>query len=216
MFTLKGRQDKYRLLLPENFLPEGIIEKYSEVLNKSHSFIYKPIDFLNETIQKIQVLGFTGGTLQQSQQGKSTLLKDDEEEMAYSSSEYSYRAAANPINLIDKTINIEFKHTNGFVNYFMIFEAFFYQYERSTSGNDLPGNFAIDIYNEYNEVYSRIILYHPLIDSMDMLDLDFSQPIAQSQTFKVTFKYSNIDFQFINTERTEPFDDLPQNQQVLV
>ena len=33
---------------------------------------------------------------------------------------------------------------------------------------------------------------------MDMLDFDFTQPIAQSQTFQVVFKYSNFDFQFIN------------------
>ena len=41
---------------------------------------------------------------------------------------------------------------------------------------------------------------------MDMLDLDMSQPIAQSQTFKIEFKYSNFDFEFI--EITPEDDDL--------
>ena len=39
--------------------------------------------------------------------------------------------------------------------------------------------------------------FDPLIDGIDMLDLDFSQPVANSQTFRVIFKYSNIDFQFL-------------------
>ena len=33
-----------------------------------------------------------------------------------------------------------------------------------------------------------------------MLDLDFTQPVATSQTFRVIFKYSNIDFEFIEDD----------------
>jgi hypothetical protein len=42
----------------------------------------------------------------------------------------------------------------------------------------------------------------PIINGMDMLDFDYTQPIAQSGTFKVEFKYSNFDYQFI-TQKDE-------------
>jgi hypothetical protein len=54
--------------------------------------------------------------------------------------------------------------------------------------------------NEHGEIYARVLIHGPIIDAMDMLDLSYTQPIAQSQTFQVTFKYSNIEFEFISEE----------------
>ncbi len=36
--------------------------------------------------------------------------------------------------------------------------------------------------------------------AMDMLNFDYTQPIAQNESFKVEFKYSNFDFEFITDE----------------
>jgi hypothetical protein len=63
-------------------------------------------------------------------------------------------------------------------------------------------NIDIDIFNERGEVYAKIVLMDPIINGMDMLDFDYTQPIAQSGTFKVEFKYSNFDYQFI-TQKDE-------------
>ena len=38
---------------------------------------------------------------------------------------------------------------------------------------------------------------------MDMLSLDYTQPVAQSQSFKVEFKYSNFDFEFISIDNKD-------------
>ena len=32
MFTLKGRQDGFRLLLPKDFIPKPVEEKYAKIL----------------------------------------------------------------------------------------------------------------------------------------------------------------------------------------
>lgn len=202
--NLKGRQDKWRLLLPEDLIPNEIKEKYAKVLKRQHSFIYKPIDLLNESIQKIQVLGFTGGTMEQPQSMHGEPLRTPsrtaENNMMHSTNQIPYRSPFGPVSLVDKTLNVVFRHQAGFLNYFLLFESFFYQYSRDTKSDALPSVFPIDIYNEDGEVYCRIMLYDPLIDSMDMLDLDFTQTVAQSQTFQVVFKYSNIDFQFIEDD----------------
>lgn len=210
MLSLRGRQDQYRILFPDNFIPEVLKEKYGKILKNKKSFIHDPTTFLSETIQKIQILGFQSGTVQQRQTGKGeSILKTpgfEGYDMAMSSSEYSYRNDQSPVNLIDKTLNIDFKHTLGYVNYFLLFESFFYQYMRDKKNLELPEQFTIEIFNEAGEVYSRIVIYDPLIDAMDMLDLDFTQPVAKSQTFRVIFKYSNIDFQFIDTDFNTDID----------
>lgn len=207
MFSLRGRQDNFRLLFPKEFLCEEITEKYSKIINSKRSFIVTPIDFLNETVQSIQVLGFTDGTIEQQQTGRGTFTsirgREDQNRFLHTSSAVNYRSETNPINLIDKTLNVNFRHTLGFVNYFMIFENFFYQYQRDTSYDQLIPNLFVDILDNVGNIYSRIELIHPIISGIDMLDLNFTQPIAQSQTFKVEFKYSNLDFQFIENDDSE-------------
>lgn len=204
MLSLKGRQDNWRLLFDKDFIPDEITEKYTKVLNMRKSFITQPVDFINETIQKVQVLGFSNATFAQQQTTRNTPTRNAdriaENNFQGSYDDVQYRAVTSPVSIIDKTLNVQFRMSQGYLNYFILFESFFYKYCRDTSNEQLDTHFNIDIYNEFGEIYARIVLYKPVIDAMDMLDLDFTQPVAQSQTFQVTFKYSNIDFQFIETD----------------
>lgn len=200
--NLKARQDGFKLIIPDEFICDEIKDKYAKIIQDQKSFAYKPIDFLNETIQSVQVLGFVDSTIPQPQSGKGMkpLIdpnRKEENRFMHTSTDYNYRSEKNPIALIDKTLNVYFRHTLGYVNYFLLFENFFYQYSRDRKYEELPYNFNIDILNNLGEVYSRVVIYNPIINSIDMLDFNYNQPIAQQQNFKVEFKYSNIDYQFM-------------------
>ena len=209
MFALKGRQDGFRLLLPKDFLCQEIEEKYGKILNSKKSFYIKPIDFLNESIQKVQVLGFTNATIAQRQSSTGTQFfrfgedRTSQNKFMFPSTDYNYRSPNSPIDLIDKTLNIEFRHTLGYLNYFMLYENFWYQFARDRQYKELPPNFNVDILNENGSIFGRIVLESPIVNGMDMLDFDYTQPIANSQTFKVEFKYSNINFDFIEVKEDE-------------
>ena len=166
MFGLKGRQDAFRLLLPKEFIMPEVEENYSEILRNKNSFYDTPIDFLNETIQKVQVLGFNDATVvqQQSSRGNKPILDQDrkkQNEFMFPSNDYNYRSEVSPIALIDKTLNITFKHTLGYLNYFLLFENFFYQYTRDRKYKDLDYQFSVDIYNERGSIYSRRLIDSP-------------------------------------------------------
>lgn len=206
MFSLRSRQDKFRIQFPKEFIPSEIEEKYSKILREKHSFFISPIEFLNETIQKIEVLGFNDATVAQQQprhgdyNNSSNSNKININRFMYPASDTVYRASTNPESLLDKTLNITFKHTLGFLNYFLIFECFLYHYKRQTKYKEIIKELPIDLFDNKGAVYSRIILQGPIINSMDMLSLDYSQPTAQSQTFMVIFKYSDFDYQFIEAD----------------
>lgn len=205
MFTLSRRKDAFRLILPKEFIPEEINEKYSNILRKARSFYKRPIDFLNETIQRVEVLGFNNATMVQQQPGRGTPIRDprrvNQNEFMHMMSDYNYRSAENPIQLIDKTLNVDFRHTLGHLNYFLLFESFIYQYCRDTKYSpDLDFNFKIDLLNENGAIYSSLVLFDPLINGIDMLAFDNTSPISTSESFKVTFKYSNFDYQFIDVD----------------
>lgn len=201
MLSLNANKDNWQLIFDNDFIPEEIKNKYTKVLSLKKSFITDPVSFVNESVQKIQVLGFNGASFQQQQTTVGYPLRDQtrtaENYFQHAASDVNYRSVANPIQIIDKTLNVQFRMDQGFLNYFIIFESFFYKYCRDTTYEDLDQFFVINIYNELNEVYCRIKLYHPIIDSMDMLDLDFSNVKPSQDTFQVVFKYTNIEFEFI-------------------
>ena len=205
MFSLRGRRDSFRLILPKEFICDELVEKYTKILQDKHSFIVNPIDFVNETIQGVEVLGFTDSTVTQMQtfRGTNFSKREQENNFLHTTSDVNYRSEKNPIALIDKTLNVKFRHTLGYVNYFLLFENFFYLYMRDTKYEDMVPNFFIDILDNIGNIYSRIEIIHPIINSIDMLSLDYTQPVAQSDTFTIQFKYSNLDFQFISNNDSE-------------
>ncbi len=203
MFGLKGRQDGFRLLFPKEFLVPEIEEKYTKILSDKHGYYLTPIDFVNESIQKVNVLGFQNGTVvqQQTTRGSNpTMYADriDQNKLLYGGSEFNYRNTVSPIALTDKTFNVTFRHSLGYLNYFILFENFWYLFSRDMKYDDMMQMLPIEILNERGEMYARIKLFYPMINSMDMLEFDYSQPIAQSQTFNIEFKYSNFDLEFID------------------
>ena len=80
----------------------------------------------------------------------------------------------------------------------MIFENFWWLYSRDKQYSDMRLEFTVDLLDNNEKVYSRIVIKDPMIDGIDMLDFDYTQPVAESGTFNVIFKYSNIDYQFID------------------
>jgi len=117
-------------------------------------------------------------------------------EFLYPATEETYRSENSPISLTDKTFNIRFRHTLGYLNYFIIFENFWYMYSRDMKYSDMMHDIYIDIFNEIGEIYCKIHLIDPIINSMDMLSFNFTQPVAASESFQVEFKYSDFEFDF--------------------
>lgn len=214
MFRLPQRRDKFRLLLPDEFIPEEIEEKYTKILVDAHSFITKPIEFLNESIQKVEVLGFNSATIAQEQtrHGGPIRIPSRVEENYFQggASEVVYRMPGSATQLIDHTLNIDFRHTLGYVNYFLLLESFYYQFSRDTENlhKNLDIDFNVDLLNDNDAIYSRIVLKKPVMDAMDMLQFDYSQPIHQSSTFRTIFKYSDFDYQFISCDNNTNFQTI--------
>ena len=208
MLALNAKNNGARLLFPREFLHPEVEEKYAKVLKRKRSFFTKPIDFINETIQRVDILGFNNASLQQRQTGRGYPLLDpsrvEENNFMHTNTDYSYRSEVSPIELIDKTLNVEFRHTLGFLNYIILFENFWYLYSRDHPYKDMVRQFHIDLFDEVGTIYCRVEIDDPIINGMDMISFDFTQPVTNPSSFKIEFKYSNFDFIFPD----KYFDDI--------
>ena len=68
--------------------------------------------------------------------------------------------------------------------------------------------FQVELLNSKGSVYARINIKDPIIDGIDMLDFDYTQPIEQSQTFNVIIKYSDFEYEFVEAESSNWNDEV--------
>lgn len=194
MLSLSPRYDLFRFLLPIEFIPKEVRDKYDDILRKSQSVITSTIDLVNESIKGVTIPGLDDLTVDQQQIsrriGGGIEPKHDNTTMT----------VGNPIDKINKSITITFRHVSGFMNYFILFESIFHRIlknENYKDGTDL----YIDLMDELGKPALRVFLFQCHIQSLEGLDLSMDKVERQTDTFSMEVKFNNIDIEFANVTR---------------
>lgn len=207
MLSLSPRYDLFKFLLPLDFLPKEIEEKYYKILNRNASVIQKPIDYLNESIQSINIPGISELNISQEQHSFNDIKRSNKtlgKINVEPKHEVTYQSSENPLAKINKEFKITFRLNQGLYNYFMLYETIFYRYLKPI-GEQQDELFMIDLLDETGKITSRIKLLDVFIDGIEGLDFTYSKVDRQVDTFDVTFKFNNIDFVFIEQDNGKEF-----------
>lgn len=189
--SLNPRFDTFRFALPKELVPDEIYQKWYDVLNRyDKNVIREPIDIINESIQSVEVGGTGDSTIEQNQTYHNPNTKRIEPH-----SKVTYRSSKNPVDLIPNELTITFRHTQGFYNYFLLFESWFYHYAKENTEDGFVPFLYIEIMDEMGEVVDHVSFSHPVFDSIDSLQLSYNKTDRSFETFTCKFKYSNIDFE---------------------
>ena len=201
MLSLSPRYDLFKFEFPKTFLPEDVNEKYQKILNQNAGVLSTPIDYLNESIQGINIPGISDLTIDQIQHSSNSINGLGKINVEPSRNN-TYKSTGNPLDKINKEITITFRFNQGFYNYFMLYETIFWKYCKPTN---LPNEdvLYIELMNETGKVISRIKFFECVIDGLDGLEFTYSKIERDSGTFNLTFKYNNIDFAFIDENGNE-------------
>ena len=201
MLSLSPRYDLFRFELPKTFLPEEINTKYQNILNRNAGVITTPIDYLNESIQGINIPGMTELVTEQQQHSHNSINPSNRLNIEPGRSN-SYKSTGNPLDKINKEITITFRFNQGFYNYFMLYETIFWKYCKPTNypNEDV---LYIELLDETGKIIARIKFFDCVIDGIDGLDFNYSKIQRDSGTFDMTFKFNNIDFTFVDENGKE-------------
>lgn len=202
--SLSPRLDLFSFKFPKDFLPAAINEKYAKVLNKEKNVIISPIDYLNESIQGVTMPGLQNLLIEQQQHSPSRpaniypqkglaggRLNIEPERINQS---YS---PANILSQIGGELKITFRRNQGLYNYLMLYETAFYKCLKEYASNTGDRVFVLNILDETGVIIGRIQFFDPRIDSIDGLEFSYNKLDRQPDTFDITFKYNNIDFDLI-------------------
>ena len=200
MLSLNPRFDLFKFTLPKDFLPEEVEKKYAEIINREPGVVTTPIDYLNESIQSINIPGISELVIQQEQHESNPIKPRLRKINVEPKRDINYLSSGNPLEKLGKEFKVTFRMNQGLFNYFMIYETIFYRYVKHESIRPYDPVFLIDILNEDGTVVSRIKLKDLYIDGIDGLDFSYNKVEREVNTFDVNFKFNNIDFVFIVNE----------------
>lgn len=195
--SLSPRFDLYRFVLPKDFLPTEVEEKYSLLISKEPGVVTTPIDYLNESIQSINIPGISDLVIVQPQHERNSTIPRLHKLNVEPKHDINYLSSGNPLEKLGKEFRVTFRLNQGLYNYFMIYETIFHRYAKPETVRPYDPVFYIDILGEDGTAVSRILLKDLYIDGIDGLDFNYNKTERDSTTFDVTFKFNNIDFDFI-------------------
>lgn len=195
MLSLSPRYDLFKFSFPKDFLPNEIIERYSAILNKDSAVIYSPIDYLNESIQGVDFPGISDVLIQQVQHGHNSIVGKNKINVE-PQHEITYTSPENPLSKINPEFKVTFRMNQGLYNYFMLYETIFYHICKPTSRPVDPVLY-IELLNEEGIIVSRIKFIDVYINGIDGLEFQYDKTKRDTNTFDVSFRFNNIDFEFL-------------------
>ena len=202
MLSLSPRYDLIRFHLPKTFIPPTVEEKYTKWLNTDAYTMKSSIDYLNESIQGVTMPGIQGLTMTQQQHGSNNIKLDSIKKRinVEPMHEINHISSGNPLEKMDKEFKVTFRTNQGLLNYFMLYETAFHYACREYRWEVEPVMY-IEILNEDGTVISKVKFIDVYIEGIEGLDFNYSKIDRESNTFDVTFKFNNIDFEyFVNNE----------------
>ena len=202
MLSLSPRYDLIRFHLPKTFIPTEVEEKYTKFLNTDAYTMKSAIDYLNESIQGVSMPGISGLTITQQQHGSNNIKLDSIKKRINVEPihEINHISSGNPLEKMDKEFKVTFRLNQGLYNYFMLYETAFYYACREYRWDCEPVMY-IEILNEEGTVISKVKFIDVYIDGIDGLDFNYTKVERETNTFDVTFKFNNIDFEyFVNND----------------
>lgn len=196
MLSLSPRYDLFKFSFPKDFLPIEIEKKYSKIIRNNQGVITTPIDYLNESIQGVNFPGISDVIVLQAQHGSNDIQRRLGRMNIEPKADMIYQSPANPLDKIERSFKVTFRMNQGLYNYFMLYETLFHQICKPIDRGHQP-IYYIEILNETGEVVSKVIFKDVLMDSIDGLEFNYNKLERDSGTFDVNFKFSNIDFEFM-------------------
>lgn len=188
MLSLNPKMSQFRFIIPTEFLPEEIKDKYREVINREPSVLYDPIDYLNESIKGVSFPGISELIQEQAQTSTNTNKMGREPARMNVTT-----TIKNPLELIDNTITVTFRCNRGFVNYFMVYEMLFHRLMKTKNYRD-GDEFMLQLLDQNGKVISVVTFYQCHPEGMDGLNFSYSNTDPEEAEFSIVFRFNNINF----------------------
>ena len=177
---LNSRNNLFNFKLPRTFIPKEVADKYKKYLNRiPGNLITEPIDFVNYSIQGINLPGLNFDPISQNNNDGTT----------------RYFRGAIPIqNVIDRTFTIKMQLLDGFINYWIMQDTLLYYYSKTVK-QPYTDDLKLQIMDAEGIHLVSAVFEKPILHQISEIDLNMSANVAEFDTFELSFTYNKFNIQ---------------------
>lgn len=187
MGNFLNRKDLFYVELGKWFIPESIEKFYFPYINRMPTFIESPRTLVESTIQSITIPSYSYESIEQTT--VDTLNKNGVTS--------NYRNSTNMQDLSDKSLTVNFKTLNGYVNYWILQDTFFYHNDMK-NGNTFVGDISLRILDLEGLVMFTRVYKDCTFTGISEFEVGYGENIQTLDSFSITIKYSNVETTFAN------------------
>lgn len=202
--SLAPRFDQFRFMIPKEYIPQEVRDKYDEILSKNPSVFMNSMDYLNESIKGISLPAIENLIVEQQQVSHNSIKEDGQLKGRINIEPAHPNVTLSSDNILAKignTFTVTFRQNQGLYNYFMLYESIFHRFVKpELYRQDKTEIFDVIFLDENSVPVSRMMLYQPEFNGISGLEFSYDKVERQSDTFDVTFTFNNINFDFIPYE----------------
>ena len=198
--SLAPRFDQFRFMIPKEYIPAAVREKYDRMLAKNPSPFMSSMDYLNESIKGISLPAIENLIVEQPQISHNSNAENGRLrgriniEPAHTNVTLS---SENILSKINNTFTVTFRQNQGLYNYFMIYESIFHRYMKPELYRQNETELCDIVFLDEESIpVSRMMLYQPEFNGISGLDFSYDKVERQTDTFEVVFTFNDIDFDF--------------------
>lgn len=174
---LNPRSNSFYFNFPKGFFSEKVVSKYEKYIKKQPIPFDDVQQYVNSTIQSIGIPGMSIDSVEQVRPlGKRILYK-----------------SATPIqDLFSRDFTINFKHVDGYINYFVMLDTILDFLNFDSHVVHIPALPLRILDNEGNVIVSVTFL-EVIFTSFSNVDLNYTSNNPQVQAFSLGFKCNYMD-----------------------
>ena len=173
-----ARDNLFQFGFPRTFIPKVVADKYRKYLNRiPGNLIEEPLDFINYTIQSINLPGMGYDPVQQAQ---------------YPGRQILFRNSLPVQELFQKELTVTFQLVDGYINYWILLDTLSYYYSFETE-KPYTDDLNLRILDSEGNALVTATLKKPLIKSLSDLDMSFASNVAEFKTFDLSIAYNEFE-----------------------
>jgi hypothetical protein len=191
---LSSQGSQFVFNLPQDFVPQEILNSYTPLLEKNWVQYENVLDYLNSTIKSINLPGISFDTPQQ---------------MLVRGKVRKFKPATNVQDILtthEATVN--FRSVDSDLNYWILFDIIIKHYLNTDTNFLKP--FSISVVDIHRDAIYTIHLKEIIIKSFSDLQFDYSQQKINNKEFTMTLHFNFYDIEFnLDKSKVLELGDVP-------
>lgn len=183
MLSNNPRIDKFLLIFSDDFFIPEIINKYDQILKQLNYPLLSIKDMIKESIKNVETPEFAYTPIEQIVQDGNYSGFPDAKVSPMSEQQLSE----------SKTIDVTFRHSDGFLTYWCLLEHFYARYAMGPNNKRGPfSSLILQTYSQKGFPSARIYYEQMLFKKIPAILFDYSSPDRNILEFTCSFHYNTF------------------------